>query len=109
MTVPFTKTPDIESLDYKNPIIPSRYDVCPFCKAQRIELFSFNNIPQSYREAVEAYLRGYIVSFDKWEIRYMKCRSCNREYTIDWSDGFPKPLEDTYKTNLFFSEFTQGI
>lgn len=92
-----------------DPMPPARTDICPYCKAQRVELFSFNGYPQNYREAVELRLMGYDVSYDKYEIRYMKCRSCNREFVIDWSQGFPVPLQDTFKTNLFFKEFAQGI
>lgn len=91
------------------PIIPDRFDVCPYCKSQRIELFSFNGYPQHYNKAVEAYLRGYIVSYDKYEIRTMKCRSCGKEFVIDWSIGFPVPLRSSYKTNKFLEEFYIGI
>lgn len=87
------------------PLIPTRSDICPFCKAQRIELFSFNGYPQNYKDAVEARLRGYDISYDRYEIRSMKCRSCNREFVIDWSSGFPVPLVDSYKSNKFFYEF----
>lgn len=92
-----------------DPIEPLRTDICPFCKAQRVELFSFKGYPQNYTEAVNMRLRGYDVNYDKFEIRYMKCRSCNKEFVIDWSQGFPVPLTDTFKSNQFFSEFMQGI
>lgn len=95
--------------DIVYPLIPSRTDICPFCKAQRIELISFNGYPQNYRDAVEAHLKGYNVFYDKYEIRSMKCMSCKREFTIDWSSGFPVPLKDTYKTTRFFQEFISGI
>lgn len=108
----FDKFPKIIDSSKKNliqPMQPTRSDICPFCKAQRIELFSFNGYPQNYKEAVECRLRGYDVRYDRYEIRSMKCRSCNREFTIDWSFGFPVPLQDTYKTNNFFKEFINGI
>lgn len=92
-----------------DPMSDIRTDICPFCKAQRVELFSFNGYPQNYKEAVEAHLRGYDVSYDRYEIRFMKCRSCNKEFTIDWTSGFPVPLKDLFKTKHFFSEFIQGI
>lgn len=92
-----------------DPISDARTDICPFCKAQRVELFSFNGYSQNYKEAVEAHLKGYDVNYDRYEIRFMKCRSCNKEFTIDWSSGFPVPLKDLFKTRQFFSEFIQGI
>lgn len=88
--------------------VHERYDICPICRAQRVELFSFNNYPQNYRDAVDAYLRGYVVDYDKYEIRAMRCRSCNKEFVIDWTMGFPVPLKSSYKTNRFFSEFSEG-
>lgn len=92
-----------------DPMIKMRTDICPHCRAQRVELISFNGYGQHYRDAVDLYLKGYQVNFDSYEIRSMRCKSCNREFVIDWSDGFPKPLKDTYKTNVFFSEFVMGI
>lgn len=92
-----------------NPMSEIRTDICPFCKAQRIELFSFNGYSQNYSQAVEARLKGFDVQFDRYEIRFMKCRSCNKEFTIDWTYGFPIPLRDLFKTNQFFSEFIRGI
>lgn len=90
-----------------DPFIEIRPDICPFCKAQRIELFSFNNYPQDYSKAVNAHLSGFEVSYNKWEIRFMKCRSCNKEFTIDWSGGFPRPLRDLSKSERFFDEFKE--
>ena len=92
-----------------NAFSPIRTDVCPICKAKAVELFSFNGYPQNYREAVDAYLAGYDVKYDRYEIRSMKCRSCGKEFVIDWSDGFPKPLKDTFRSNLFFGEFVRGM
>lgn len=89
-------------------IITERYDICPKCRAQRVELYSFNNIPQNYSDAVNAYLRGYEVNYNKYEIRMMKCKSCNHEFVIDWTMGFPVPLKNSYRTNRFFSEFVRG-
>ena len=91
------------------PLGPARTDICPFCRAQRIERFSFNGYPQNYKEAVNMYLKGYNISYDKYEIREMKCTSCKRVFTIDWSTGFPVPLKDTYNTTIFFQEFINGI
>ena len=88
--------------------IPQRYDICPICKAQRVELFSFNGYPQNYKEAVDLYLKGYLIDYNKYEIRNMRCRSCNREFVIDWTIGFPVPLRNTFKTNRFFAEFADG-
>lgn len=91
------------------PFVEVRSDICPFCKSQKIELFSFNGYPQNYKKAVEEHLRGNQVEFNKYEIRAMKCRSCNKEFVIDWSYGFPRPLKITAKFNGFISEFLQGI
>lgn len=101
------KNPNTEGLI--NPFIETRTDICPKCKAQRVELFSYKGYPQNYKEAVELHLRGHIVEYNKYEIRSMKCRSCNHEFVIDWSDGFPKPLRSTMKTDQFFREFANGI
>lgn len=87
------------------PIKFIRPDVCPNCKAQRIELISFNGYPQHYSEAVTNYLKGKMTYFDKYEIRSMKCKSCNKEYIIDWSSVFPKPLLDNNKLNYFLYGF----
>ena len=89
-------------------VVTERYDLCPCCKARRVELYSFNNYPQNYTEAVDAYLQGYDVSFNRYEIRFMKCRSCQKEFVIDWTMGFPVPLRDTFRTNRFFAEFAEG-
>ena len=94
--------------DLVNAIVRERTDVCPYCNAQRIELFSFNQYPQYYKEAIDAAMMGYTVEYNKYEIRLMKCRSCNHEFVIDWTSGFPIPLRDTYKTNRFFAEFAEG-
>ena len=91
-----------------NPIIFTRYDICPNCNAQRLVLLSFNGYSQNYKDAVDAYLYGYKVLFDRYEIRSMKCKSCSKEFTIDWSDGFPKPLQFTQKIRAFFQEFIEG-
>lgn len=91
------------------PFVEVRSDICPFCKSQKIELFSFNGYPQNYKKAVEEHLRGNQVEFNKYEIRAMKCRSCNKEFVIDWSYGFPRPLQTIAKFNGFISEFLQGI
>ena len=101
------KDPSLQGLI--NPMKDVRTDICPFCKAQRVELFSFNGYPQNYKEAVEAHLKGYEVHYDRYEIRFMKCRSCNKEFTIDWTSGFPVPLKDSFKTRQFFQEFINGI
>lgn len=111
MTDTFTKTyikSNIEN-DLIDPFIKMRTDICPCCKAQRIDLISFNGYPQNYKEAVNAYLNGYSISYDRYEIRSMRCKSCNREFIIDWTQGFPKPLIDSYKINRFFSEFSAGF
>ena len=52
---------------------------------------------------------GYSVSYDKYEIRYMKCRKCRKEFIIDWSSGFPIPLKDNMKTTMFINEFIAGM
>ena len=53
-------------------------------------------------------MKGYNVFFDRYEIRTMKCMSCKREFTIDWTSGFPVPLKDTLKTTRFFYDFING-
>lgn len=92
-----------------DPLIEDRFDVCPFCKSQRIELFSFNGYPQHYKQAVDSYLKGYNVDYNRYEIRSMRCQSCGREFAIDWSSGFPRPLRDNIRTSAFVQEFILGI
>lgn len=103
------KEKDISLQGLINPMSDVRTDICPFCRSQRVELFSFNGYPQNYKEAVEAHLKGYDVNYNRYEIRSMKCRACNKEFTIDWSSGFPVPLKDSFKTRQFFNEFMNGI
>lgn len=92
-----------------DPLIPVRFDICPICKSQRVKLLSFNNIDQNYSEAVDAYLRGYAVNFDRYEIYALKCASCGKEFIIDWTGGFPKPLQFKGKLDLFYWEFIRGL
>ena len=92
-----------------DPIIPIRVDICPYCKAQRIELFSFNGYPQQYKYAVDEFMKGNQISYDKYEIRTMKCRACNKEFVINWVDGMPFPLANGTRWTTFLSEFIQGI
>lgn len=82
-----------------------RTDICPNCKAQRLELYSFNGYPQNYSEAVTEYLKGNEIQYNKYEIRTMKCGSCHKEFVINWMDGFPTPLTDTFFTNIFLHQF----
>ena len=89
----------------QQPIRFIRPDICPYCKSQKIELLSFNGYPQHYSDCVTDYLRGKAVIFNKYEIRSMKCKACNKEFIIDWSSGFPKPLLDNNKLNYFIYEF----
>ena len=110
---PMANSFDVQIIPKDNSIqeifIRCRTDICPFCKAQRIELISFNGYPQNYRDAVNEYIKGNEVHFNKYEIRAMKCQSCKHEFVIDWSLGFPVPLTSTRTTNQFFSEFVRGI
>lgn len=94
--------------DLIEPMIPARTDICPLCNAQKVEIFSFNDYAQGYRQAVDANISGYNVLYDRYEIRYMRCTSCKHLFTIDWSSGFPVPLRDTAKTSQFFREFLAG-
>lgn len=112
MALTFSQTPKLKNVSDEgliNPIIDLRTDICPHCKAQLVELFSFNGYPQNYKSAVDAHLMGYDIDYNKYEIRTMRCKSCNKEFVIDWSEGFPKPLASTYKTDRFFSEFVAGF
>ena len=92
-----------------DPMMPARVDICPFCKAQRIELFSFNGYAQNYKYAVDEFMKGNLISYDQYEIRTMKCRACNKEFVIDWKAGMPVPLRDTSRTSIFLQEFIAGI
>lgn len=93
----------------KEALVPVRTDICPLCNVQAIELYSFNGYPQGYKDAVDQHLRGYRVNFDRYEILFMRCKSCRKEFTINWLDEFPVPLKDTVKTSIFFKEFMHGI
>ena len=52
---------------------------------------------------------SYWVRYDKYEIRTMKCRACNKEFVINWIDGMPFPLANGTRWTIFLSEFIQGI
>ena len=55
MAFTFDKTPKISNIDNDgliDPMIEIRTDICPHCKAQLVELFSFNGYPQNYKHAV---------------------------------------------------------
>lgn len=110
MKVPFENfgNPNADSalVDLMKPI---RADICPCCKAQRIELFSFNGYPQQYKYAVDEFMKGNQISYDKYEIRTMKCRACNKEFVIDWVNGMPFPLMYGERWTIFLSEFMNGI
>lgn len=107
----FTETP--RHINVNNgrifPLMPIRDDFCPHCNTQNIELFSFNNYPQGYSDAVTSYLNSNSILYDKYEIRYMKCKTCGKEFMIDWSSGFPKPLKDPYRVFGFVAEFEMGV
>lgn len=91
------------------PFVYNRFDICPHCGAQRVELFSFNGYPQNYRDAVTSFLQGNNVEFNKYEIRTMKCRSCHKEFVIDWyDDKFPRPMKSINRSKQFFDEFVNG-
>lgn len=109
MQTVFDKKSNIRNDGLIDPLIPSdRYDICPHCRAQRIELISFNGYSQNYKEAINAYMQGYTVEFNRYEIRSMRCRGCHKEFVIDWTPGFPVPLRNTYRTDRFFAEFMEG-
>ena len=88
-----------------DPLVPFRYDICPCCGSQRIELISFNGYGQHYKDAVDAFLSGRDVEFNQYEIRAMKCKACGKEFVIDWNYGFPTPLVSSLITNRFLDEF----
>ena len=98
------------SLGLQDPMIMSRTDICPFCNSQQIELFSFNGYAQNYKYAVNDFIKGNQISFDKYEIRSMKCRACGKEFVIDWiNGGMPVPLKDPIRGQNFLQEFILGI
>ena len=109
MAFSFTTTPIEQPKGLINPLAPARTDICPNCNMQTIELYSFNNYPQNYKNAVEARLKGFNVSYDKYEILYMRCKNCRKEFVIDWYSGFPVPLRDGIRAKAFFDEFDLGI
>lgn len=109
MKVPFDKNEASKDYSLQDIIVPIRTDICPFCKSHKIELFSFNGYPQQYKYAVDEFIRGNKISYDKFEIRTMKCRSCNKEFVIDWIDGMPFPVYSTDRINKFLYDFIRGI
>ena len=109
MSITFSSEKEVVPEGLINPLSPARTDVCPFCKTQAIDLFSFNGYPQGYKDAIDMHMKGYNISYDKYEIRYMKCRKCRKEFIIDWSSGFPIPLKDNMKTTMFINEFIAGM
>lgn len=89
-----------------NPIQILRYDNCPICKRNSIEVFNTNNIPMNYSKAVLEYMStGNNTQYNRTAVYKMKCRGCGKEFSIVWIDGFPRPIieeEDDNWSHLLF-------
>lgn len=93
------------------PIQYIRYDNCPNCHRNTIELFSYDNYPMHYSEAVLSYMNGdKSIQYNKYSIYRMRCRGCGKIYNIVWRDEFPVPLleqPENRSINIFLSLYHQ--
>jgi len=73
-------------------IIYDREDTCPNCKRKRsLELYDRNNKPAYFSLILD---KGEIERLHQRQFYYFKCKICDQEYRIDWSqeNRIPVPL-----------------
>lgn len=97
----------MESQQLIEPIQIIRYDNCPNCHRNKLELFSYDNYPMKYEEAVINYMRfNQLPQYNRFPIYRMRCRGCGKVFNIVWRDGFPVPLieiPDNRSINIFLN------
>lgn len=85
-----------------------RADTCPACRSERsIEAYMRNGNPVLLSLSID---RGKDIS--TYDITYLKCKNCKKEFFPKWIDGYPTPMVDsdyddfmnTYKESLKMSE-----
>lgn len=84
-----------------------RPDYCSVCRRHTIEIFDYFNYPQHYADlALASFEHRPIPCLDTRDIYTMRCRSCGKEYAIQWEDGMPKPV--LYPDNRPIRHFIQS-
>lgn len=82
-----------------------REDTCPNCKRKRaLEIYDKNNKPGYFSLILD---RNDLSKLHNKPFYYMKCKICNHEYRIDWSqqNRIPVPLIG-HKLKYFMDDYT---
>lgn len=73
-------------------IFYDREDTCPECRRKRsLELYDKNNKPGYFSLVLD---RGDLSKLHNRQFYYFRCKSCGKEFRIDWSNEnrIPVPL-----------------
>lgn len=91
----------------KQPMEFDRWDFCPNCGRNKIEMFNFFNSPMHYSSIVDKFIRGdLIVDSHKYEAYMMRCTACGKCYDIIWDGNFPMPMKrGDYRKLNFIKQF----
>ncbi|WP_301067248.1 hypothetical protein [uncultured Duncaniella sp.] len=91
----------------KDPMEFERWDFCPNCGRNRVELFSFFNSPMHYAKMVDAFIRGeHIQDYFKYAAYMMRCTACGKCYDIVWDGNFPMPMKKgDYRKQNFIKQY----
>lgn len=90
------------------PIEVFRYDYCFNCNTQySIEMYNIFGSAIGYSRYLDFYFSNKKLPpiNDKYPIDRMICKNCKKEYPIDWSEGFPKPMRFFIPNNFFLNNF----
>lgn len=70
--------------------------VCKQCNQETLFFSTKNNMLIDYKSLMKKGLNRYslIKYLQDKNIKYIKCINCNKEYIIDWTDGYPTQLLD---------------
>ncbi len=76
---------------------------CPICNEDLLFFTSKHNKIIDYKRFLDngntlAEMKGYL---EKRDIRHFKCIKCDKEFIIDWSEGWPVPVTDIDKLKAF--------
>lgn len=78
------------------PFIFGRPDVCPSCKKERsVEAYDHNDVPLKLSLAMDMNK-----DVRTWDISYLKCKNCGKEFFPNWERGFPYPMSDENFTHF---------
>lgn len=80
-----------------------RADICPICRSERsIEAYLRNGKEVHLSLAID--MNKDISSYD---ITYLKCKSCGREFFPAWLNGYPTPMTDAM-INHFMASYKES-